>query len=152
MINDPPRLSSVESILAETRFFGDLTPAQVRRVAALAEPQECAEGELVYRSGEPAIYMYVLVQGLVRMVVGFGERNAHAGDLLRRGEVFGWAALTPECSRRVATASCLSPCSLLRINGEQLLALMEQDHTIGYRLATQVTRLITGTLSAFAGG
>lgn len=152
MTNEQSSLSSVEAILAETRFFGDLSPAQMSRVAALAVAQERNEGDPVYRTGERAVDMYVLVHGLVRMVVGYGDRNTHAGDVLRRGEVFGWAALTPECNMRVATASCLSSCSLLAINGERLLALMEQDHTIGYRLATQLTRLITGTLSAFAGG
>ena len=32
------------------------------------------------------------------------------------------------------------------------MAHMEQDHTLGYRVMTQVTRLITSTLTAFAGG
>ena len=28
----------------------------------------------------------------------------------------------------------------------------EQDHTLGYRLMTQLNRLMTGTLTTFAGG
>ena len=71
---------------------------------------------------------------------------------MRRGEVFGWAALTPSCNLRIATASCLTPCSLLAVDGAGLMAHMEQDHTLGYRVMTQVTRLITSTLTAFAGG
>jgi toluene monooxygenase system ferredoxin subunit len=66
--------------------------------------------------------------------------------------VFGWAAMTPSCNHRLATASCVTPCAFLSINGERLIALMEQDHTLGYRLMTQLSSLITGTLSAFAGG
>ena len=146
-----PALSTA-AILSETRFFGDLSAAQIERVAGLAQIEERADGAPVYRTGEPAVDMYVLVRGQVRMTVGFRARNTNAGDLLRRGEVFGWAALTPACNLRVANATCLAPCRLLVINGEQLLALMEQDHTIGYRLTTQLTRLITGTLAAFAGG
>lgn len=152
MTQEPTPVLSPAAILAGTRFFADLTPAQLHRVAALGQVQERLEGEPVYRTGEPAIDMYVLVRGLVRMAVGYGGRNTNAGDLLRRGEVFGWAALTPACNLRLATATCLAPCTLLAISGERLLALMEQDHTIGYRVTTQVTRLITGTLTAFAGG
>ena len=66
--------------------------------------------------------------------------------------MFGWAALTPGCNQRIATASCLSPCDILAVDGADLMNLMEQDHTLGYRLMTQLTQLITGTLTAFAGG
>ena len=82
----------------------------------------------------------------------YGDRNANAGKIVRRGEVFGWAALTPSCNLRFATASCLMPCSLLAVDGAGLMAHMEQDHTLGYRVMTQVTRLITSTLTAVAGG
>jgi toluene monooxygenase system ferredoxin subunit len=139
-------------ILAQTAFFQDLTPAQLAHVAASSEMQECAEGALVYRIGEPARCVYVLVRGMVRLAVGMGARDASAGNILRRGEVFGWAAMTPSCSLRIATASCLTPCSFLAIDGTRLIELMEEDHTLGYRLTTQLTRLITSTFTAFAGG
>ena len=139
-------------ILSQTGFFGELTPEQLDRVAALCVVQDCDEGQLVYRIGDPADVVYVLLRGVVRHSIGYGGRNARVGDILRRGEVFGWAALTPTCNVRVATASCLTPCRFLAINGGALIALMEQDHTLGYRLMTQLNRLITGTLTAFAGG
>ena len=152
MTNEPMPVITAVEVLSQTRFFGDLSAAQLQKVAALGEPRDCGEGELVYGIGEPALDMYVLVRGMVRMAVGYGGRNASAGDVLRRGDVFGWAALTPHCNRRVATASCLTPCTFLSINGERLIELMEQDHTLGYRMMTQLSGLITGTLTAFAGG
>ena len=152
MTNEPALAVSVSTILSNSRFFSGLSSAQLERVAALGEIREFGEGEQIYRTGEPARDMYVLVRGMVRMAVGYGGRNASAGDVLRRGDVFGWAAVTPSCNLRLATASCIAPCTLLSLNGERLLALMEQDHTLGYRLMTQLSSLITGTLTAFAGG
>jgi CRP-like cAMP-binding protein len=140
------------AILRQTAFFRDLNPNQLEQVAALSEMQARAEMDQVYCIGEPAQSVYVLVRGMVRLAVGLGERKASAGDILRRGEVFGWAAMTPTCSLRIATASCVTPCSFLAIDGAALLRLMEADHTLGYRLATQLNRLITSTLTAFAGG
>lgn len=139
-------------ILSQTDFFQGLTPGQIDRVAAVSKMQQFEGGHQVYRIGEPAKAVYVLVAGTVRMAIGFGGRNAKAGDIVRRGDVFGWAALTPGCNQRIATASCLSPCDILAVDGVALMNLMEQDHTLGYRLMTQLTRLITGTLTAFAGG
>ena len=140
------------AILSRTRFFGQLTAKQLERVAALSEWQQYAEGQKVYRIGEPAAAVYVLVQGMVSLTINFGDRNASAGDIVRRGELFGWAALTPNCNLRIATASCLTSCSLLAVDGTGLVGLMEQDHTVGYRLMTQLSQLISGTLTAFAGG
>ena len=139
-------------ILSQTSFFQDLTTEQLRGVADLSRMQECSEGQQIYNIGEPASTVYVLVRGMVRLAIGLGNRNASAGDILRRGEVFGWAALTPASSLRIATASCLTPCRFLAIDGAELIGLMEQDHTLGYRLMTQLNRLITGTLTAFAAG
>lgn len=139
-------------ILAQSGFFADLTPRQLERVAAISAVQDCAQGQQVYRIADPANLVYVLLHGTVRHSIGFGGRHAGVGDILRRGEVFGWAALTPSCPVRLANASCLSPCRFLVIDGARLIALMEQDHTLGYRLMTQLNRLITGTLTAFAGG
>lgn len=152
MTHSPGETATPTVILAQTSFFHELNPRQLGQVATLSEMQECAEGHQVYAIGEPAAWVYVLVRGMVRLAVGLGERKASAGDILRRGEVFGWAAMTPSCSLRIATATCLTRCSFLAIDGSRLIELMESDHTLGYRLTTQLNRLITGTLTAFAGG
>lgn len=152
MSNEPVSVITAFEILSQTRFFDDLSAVQLERVAALGKIQELGEGELVYRIGDPAADMYVLVRGMVRVAVGYGGRDVSTGDVLRRGDVFGWAAMTPNCNCRVATASCITPCTFLAINGERLIALMEQDHTLGYRLMTQISSLITGTLTTFVSG
>ena len=139
-------------LLSQTNFFGRLTPSQLDRVAALSKVLDCEAGQQVYRVGDPANDVYVLVHGMVRHAIGFGGRHASVGDILRRGELFGWAALTPPRNVRIASAGCLSPCRFLVIDGAGLIGLMEQDHTLGYRLMTQLNRLITGTLTSFAGG
>ncbi len=152
MTNDPGKPATPAMILSQTEFFGGLSHGQLQRVAALGTLQDCEEGQQLYRIGDPAHLIYVLAQGTVRQAISFGGRTAHAGDILRRGDVFGWAALTPTCNVRIATTSCLTPCRLLAVDGAGLIELMEHDHTLGYRLMTQLTRLITGTVTAFAGG
>ena len=152
MTNQTTGETTPSRILSQTNFFGQLTPSQLECVAALSTVQDCDEGQQVYRVGDPANEVYVLVHGTVRHVIGYGGRNAGIGDILRRGELFGWAALTPPRNVRIATARCLTPCRFLVIDGAGLIGLMEHDHTIGYRLMTQLNRLITGTLTSFAGG
>jgi toluene monooxygenase system ferredoxin subunit len=72
--------------------------------------------------------------------------------VLKRGEVFGWAALVESAHTRIATARAITPCTVLAVSGEQLTIMMDEDHSLGYRLMRQLNELITGNLTAFAAG
>lgn len=139
-------------ILSQTEFFSGLTDEQLVRVASASRVEQFPEHCPIYQIGDTAKTLYVLIDGTVRFAISYGNRDAAAGDILRRGQVFGWAALTPTSNLRIATATCLTPCSMVALDGDSLLQLMEQDHTLGYRLMAQLNILITGTLIAFAGG
>lgn len=148
---DKSGLDSID-ILAQTAFFSGLSARQLSLVAKLCRPvsfpQECS----IYNLGDQADDFYILVHGMVRFTIGLGGRSTSAGEIIRRGEVFGWAALIEGAQTRSATAFCLTPCTVLAINGNRLLELMEQDNTMGYRIMKQLNFLINGKLTAFAAG
>lgn len=150
---DTPICATAQSLLlTQAKFFSDLGPAQRLQLAAISRIEHHAEGAPVYKIGDAAATFYLLLDGMIRFAISYGTRDAYAGEILRRGEVFGWAAITPVANVRIATASCITPCELLAIDGAQLRRLMEADHTLGYRLMTQLNIIITGTLTSFAGG
>lgn len=151
-MQDASTLSRTLAILSQTGFFAGLSNRQLEVVSGISRLQEFGEGCTIYSLGEPATDFYVLIEGMVRFAIGFGNRNASAGDILRRGQVFGWAALTLNARHRIATATCLTPCTVLAIDGHALDKLMEQDHSLGFRIMKQINLLITGTLTAFAAG
>ncbi len=124
----------------------------MRAIAALGRIENYRQDNQIYNLGDAAVDCYVLVDGMVRFSIGLGNRRTAAGQVLHRGEVFGWAALVDEAPTRIASAVCLTPCTVLAINGEQLLLLMEADHSMGFRLMKQLNILITGNLTAFASG
>jgi toluene monooxygenase system ferredoxin subunit len=139
-------------ILAHTAFFSELAPQQLDRVSQLARIEEYPQASCIYGLGDAASDFYVLVDGMVRFTIGLGTRQTHAGQILKRGEVFGWAAVVESAQKRIASALCITPCTVLAMNGDQLLILMEQDHSLGYRIMKQLNVLITGNLTAFASG
>lgn len=139
-------------ILSKTDFFSGLSNTQLIRVSSASRIEKFEGGYQIYKIGDSARTFYVLMDGMVRFAIGYGKREASAGDILSPGQVFGWSALVPTSNFRIATASCIGPCSVLVVDGDSLLCLMEQDHTLGYRLMSQLNILITGTLTSFAGG
>ncbi len=139
-------------IIANTTFFSELTPQQRAQVARVSRVADYPQGSQIYSLAETANDFYVLVEGMVRFTIGLGNRQTHGGQILRRGEVFGWAALVRNARNRIASAQAITDCKVLAVNGEQLLFLMDQDHALGYRVMTQLNELITGNLTAFASG
>ncbi len=114
--------------------------------------QHFAGGSQVYSLGHVAANFYVLIDGVVRFNLTLGSRHASAGEFIVRGDVFGWAALVEGAQHRIATASCITPCTVLAIDGNQLLKLMDRDHDIGYHLMKKLAILITSKMTAFAAG
>jgi toluene monooxygenase system ferredoxin subunit len=139
-------------VLGQARFFSGLGPGQRARVAGCARVERYPADTRIYSLGDPADDFYVLADGMVRFTLGVGRRDTSAGEIIRRGEVFGWAALVETTERRIATAYCLTPCIVIALSGAGLVALMEGDNGLGYRLMKQLSILLTSELKAFAAG
>lgn len=139
-------------VIAQTDFFTSLNEEQLVQIARLCRPQSFAKGTPVYRLGEPTDGFYVLVDGIVRFSLGLDRTHASAGEIIRCGDVFGWAALIDGAPARLATAHCITDCNVLTMNGSQLLQLMEADNVMGYRLMKRLNALISGNLNHFVAG
>jgi CRP-like cAMP-binding protein len=143
---------SPAGVLAEARFFCGLTDAQRVRVASLARVRTFPQDTRIYTIGDAVDDFYVLADGMVRFTLGLGKRETSAGDIIRRGDVFGWAPLVEGQPRRIATAYCLTPCQVVAVDGAALMALMESDSALGYALMKKLAVLLTSELVAFAAG
>lgn len=143
---------SIPSVLAQARFFSGLTPAQLERVAALGRVKRFPQETRVYNLGDEADDFFVLADGMVRFTLGLGKRQTSAGEIIRRGEVFGWAALIESAQKRIATALCITACEVVALNGSELIALMESDNSLGYTVMKQLSVLLTSELTSFAAG
>ena len=144
--------SAERELLGEARFFGALSAAQLERLAALGRVQSYPQDTRIYMIGDAVDDFYVLAEGMVRFTLGLGKRETSAGEIIRRGDVFGWAALVEGYSRRIATAYCLTPCTVVALDGAQLQALMESDHGLGYAVMKKLAVLLTSELTTFAAG
>lgn len=144
--------ASALDILTESSFFAGLTEQQLHAIKAQCRVREFPQGSRIYVLGDPATELYVLVEGMVRFALGMGGREASAGEIIRRGQVFGWAALLEKAQTRIANAFCLTSCVVVAMNGNEILRLMDEDHSLGYVIMKRLNTLITGELTAFAAG
>lgn len=91
---------------------------------------------VIMREGEAGIFMYVVMDGAVRISVG--EKVI---ELVKAGGVFGEMALVDQ-SKRAASASAASDCNLMSINRNDFLTLIKTNPAFGVSLLkTLATRL-----------
>jgi CRP-like cAMP-binding protein len=140
------------SVLSQARFFSGLDKSQLERVAALGRARSFPADTRIYTVGDAVDDFYVLADGMIRFTLGLTKRDTAAGDIIRRGDVFGWAPLVEGHARRIATAYCLTACEVVAIDGGALVSLMESDAGLGYAVMKKLAVLLTSELTSFAAG
>jgi toluene monooxygenase system ferredoxin subunit len=136
------------SALDSSELFKGLPRDTLARLQALCKSETHPEGSTLYRVGDPAEDLYILESGRVEFLIGRDERTTPAGFVLRTGEVFGWAALMDGQPSRIARATCLEKSSVLRMNGREVLKVLESDPASGYLVMRRLAELITRYLTA----
>ncbi len=129
-------------------LFAGVPEGTLAQLSALARHEEYQKGGTLYEIGDPADDFYVLESGRVEFLIGRDERTSPAGFMLRKGEVFGWAALLENQPVRIAKATCLERSTLLRINGKRALNVLEADPVSGYLVMRRLSSLIARYLAS----
>ena len=94
---------------------------------------------VIMREGEAGIFMYVVMDGAVRITV-----NEKIIELVRAGGVFGEMALVDQ-SKRAASAAAASDCNLLSINRNDFLTLIKTNPTFGVSLLRSLANRLRNT-------
>lgn len=134
-------LNKVEA-LGRAELFEGIETETLRDIAQVTETQEYEEGDVLYRLGDGAENVYVLVSGRVRFTLGVGNRGQTSGSIMSGHMVLGWAALVDDQPRRVATAECLEDSVVLAINGNGLKAVLERRPHCGFLVMRRLAAMI----------
>ena len=145
---DSVYLAGEATALDVGELFNGLSATTIDALTALAKRESYGQGEVLYRPGDAADDFFVLDDGRVEFLVGRGDRTAPGGFMLKKGEVFGWAALLDGYPARIASARCLEQSSLLRINGKAALRVLEGDSAAGFVVMRRLAALIARYLAS----
>ncbi len=135
------------SALSVCELFASIAPETRDKLDQLARREQCAAGHTLYNIGDATDDLYILESGRVEFQVGRDDRTSAAGFMLRKGEVFGWAALLEQQPKRIAKANCLEASTVLRLNGKAALEVLAADPASGYTVMRKLSALITRHLT-----
>lgn len=141
---------TIVDVLRRSELFSGLTYEQVKRIAAISEEAEYDKDDVVVQEGETGDEIYVVHEGMVRVLVSQGAIPDVPGPPqmksiveLGPGQSFGEMALLDR-GPRSATVRCVRDGTrLCIIPREALLSLCEEEPRIGF----EVMRNIASDLS-----
>ncbi len=131
--------------LRSVEIFEGLKDSELEQVRACCEEIDLAEEAVVFEENDPARHLYTLVEGQVSLRYRLparpsGEESRVA--TIAPGKTFGWSGLHPS-KKYTLTAYCTERnCKAIRIDAAKLQELLESDHTIGYQVMRNISRLI----------
>ena len=138
---------SIVEILRQTMPLQVAGDDLLRKIAVLGRRDSCDKGVLLYDVGEDADDIYIIVSGKVEHTLEPGAHARISTQVLKQGDVFGWAALLEKTPRRLAKAVCMEPTEIVRISGDDLLRALATDPDAGdvvmSRFATMIAREYT---------
>jgi CRP-like cAMP-binding protein len=101
------------------------------------------KGDFVIKEGDPAKHFFILQEGEIRLSVG--EKGRISQMICDSGEAFGWSSLVDR-STYTASAECLAPTKLFKIEKEKLDGIFTRDPASGMIFFKRLAGIIGGRL------
>jgi CRP-like cAMP-binding protein len=119
------------------------------RMAGIGRVESFPAGACVFRQGEPALDLRVLVSGRIALTLDVPGKAPMMVTALSRGDLLGWSALQGWAapSKWTATAMASKPTVCLRFSGSGLRELCELDHELGFYVMRHAFEVVSRRLT-----
>ena len=129
------------------RVIDGLDDQHMSQLADIADFIDLPADTLIFRQGDPAEDVYLIVDGSVSLEVCSRGRGCRRILTIGEGELLGWSPVL-EQARLTATARTLSATRAIKINGRQILTVCEHDSRFGYEFMKRAALALAKRLSA----
>jgi CRP-like cAMP-binding protein len=138
--------------LKKTELFGSLSESQLTILLSHSSAESFSEGKTIFRQGEEANRLYILIEGAVDLSVKTGEKiDFMTSKIEKEGAIFGMPSLI-EPFRYNVTAMCLKPTKVLMIETVPLKKKMEEDPEMGMEIMKKLASIYFNRLNEIRSG
>jgi CRP-like cAMP-binding protein len=154
-----------KNILAGFKFFSDVPPDKLDKIARLGQILAFRAEEVIFRYEEPAAHLYGVLEGEVGLSLVFKDKvlkteieyeqsiqakmveedKSIMVDSVQPGQVFGWASLVGP-GRRTVTAHCMKATRVVALPAAELRSMLEEDNALGYVIMKKMSDIISNRL------
>ena len=128
------------NVFHEIELFEHLTDEDRAVLAGLVDSRELAQGDLLFRAGEPGESLFVVRSGEIELSIKDTTGQKIVLHVARSGDVFGELALLDQ-GARTATALALEETVLLELDRSDLLVLFQRTPPAALRLLAAMGKM-----------
>lgn len=140
-------MSGKEIVLSCSVFKG-IEISALEKIEAISDLITAERGEQIFAEGEQATHLYVVGSGSIRLCISILILQSEQEILMEAkqpGELIGWSALFPPYELTMS-ARADEKCQLLKIPGQELRMLCEQDEHLGFAVMSRMASIISSRL------
>jgi CRP/FNR family cyclic AMP-dependent transcriptional regulator len=138
--------------LARSPLFAGLTGDQLVLFTDLAEEITCSAGNMLFREGNEASHLYILLSGKVNVQVQPTALTAPLTivSLSTFGQLVGWSGFM-QPNYYTASALCQEDSTLLAFDGADFNRILEENPVLGLTIMRRIAEVISQRLRTIQG-
>jgi CRP-like cAMP-binding protein len=121
------------ALLCAHPVFGQLDPAQLKRLVSYARMRRVGAGTTIFAKGDPGAALFAVCAGSVKIAVPSIDGREAMFNMLHLGEIFGEIALL-DGQPRTADAIAMSDCELMVIERRDFMSFVHGDPNVALKL------------------
>jgi CRP/FNR family cyclic AMP-dependent transcriptional regulator len=132
-------------LLRRYPFFAGLGEENLNAIAVIASERDIEKGEVLFREGDAAKNLCVLMEGEVDIAFEGEGDDRFPVDTVVAGHPFCWSSLV-EPYEETATAVARGRGRLIEIDGAELRKLCDTDPEVGYLVMRNISKVLRARL------
>ncbi len=132
-------------ILRRFPYFATATDDGLRDLAMLCEEESIPAGTIMYREGDTADKLYILIDGEVDIQYTLGSGELRTVDTIVPGELLMWSSLV-EPYKSTAMVTARQNSRLIALNAEKLRKFCASDREVANEVLMHLTKLLATRL------
>lgn len=130
-------------VLKEIDLFKGTDYATMEKITDTCNEQIFNQGTVIFNSGDPARYLYILEEGSIKLVI---EKEASFSfRLADQGSVFGWSSMA-EHGFYTSSAVCEKDSKVISLDNRELDKIFKKQPEIGYTVMRRLMDVLSDRL------
>lgn len=122
--------------------FSDMDQEYVNLLTPLFERYSCPSGELVIQQGQPAEYLYLIIEGKVQVTYKPYDGTTITVAHVEKDGVFGWSAVVGS-RRYTSSVTAIEALDTFRIHGDELRKLCVTHPEAGREILERIANVVS---------
>ncbi|HEY5731956.1 MAG TPA: cyclic nucleotide-binding domain-containing protein [Anaerolineales bacterium] len=134
-------------ILAEFDLFKEISKDTLNEFAAVSETIKVKKGDYVFREGDKADKLHLLVSGSIALRVNLTSRpdSVTVSFVNRPHQTLGWSGVVAP-NHYTASAFCEEDTELVAIPSDKFIPILDRHPEAGYKIMLRISSIISDRL------